>query len=264
MSSDLPASARARQLLRAAGFVGVTGAMLPLYMTRDRLARSERRDEIRDRWVRRWSRLLLDLFGIRVTVLGDPSPPRGRGRLVVANHRSAIDVGVLLHTFGGRMVSRSDLSGWPLVGAAARSVGTVFVDRADAGSGASAIRSIRELLKAHQTVIIFPEGTTFPGDEVRPFQPGSFLAALRTESEVLPVGIAYERGSEATFFNETFTNHLGRMAAAPKPTRVTLSIGSPILVERGTRSAPLAAEAHAAVQELVHRSRASVDSPASP
>ncbi len=108
------------------------------------------------------------------------------------------------------MVSRADLAGWPLIGFAARSVGTVFVDRADAASGASALRSMRTHLAAGSSVIVFPEGTTFPDDEVRPFQPGAFVAAARAGVDVLPVGLAYETGSGAAFFGEAFTAHLAR------------------------------------------------------
>ncbi len=249
--------ARVRQAARAAGFIGVTGAMLPVYVSRDRLAARESRDAVRDRWVKRWAGALLSIFAVTPELCA-PAPPRsGRGRLVVSNHRSAIDIGVLLKVLGGRMVSRADLSRWPVIGAAARSVGTVFVDRSDASSGASAIREIRELLRAGQTVIVFPEGTTFAGDEVRPFQAGAFLSAMNTEAEVLPVGLAYEAGSQAAFVNETFPAHLARLAAATRPTCVRISVGTPIPMSKGARASKLARVAHDAVEREVARARAS-------
>jgi len=248
---------RVRQAGRAFGFVGFTSIMIPLYVGRDRLASEASRDAVRDRWVKRWAGGLLALFDVHVEPLELPPLPRGQGRLIVSNHRSAIDIGVLLKTFGGRMVSKADLSGWPIIGAAARSVGTVFVDRGDAKSGASAIRGIRELLRAGQTVVIFPEGTTFAGDEVRPFQAGSFLSATNTGAEILPVGLAYEEGSEAAFVGETFPQHLGRMAAARRPTRVKVAIGAPIATEKATKAASLARATHAAVAREVERARAS-------
>jgi 1-acyl-sn-glycerol-3-phosphate acyltransferase len=249
---------RARQAARAAGFLGFTAVMIPLYVGRDTLAKPHDRDAVRDRWVKRWASGLLSLFDVRVEPI-DPvtPPPDGVGRLIVSNHRSAIDIGVLLQTFGGRMVSKADLSGWPVVGAAARSVGTVFVERGDAKSGAQTIRAIRDLLRAGQTIVIFPEGTTFAGDEVRPFQPGSFLSATNTGAEVLPIGLAYEEGSDAAFVGETFPQHLARMAASPKPTRVRLAIGEAIRTEKATKAAALAELSHAAVERAVTRARAS-------
>jgi len=242
-----------RMVFRASGFGALTSLMLPAYLMRDRIASDASRAEVRRRWVHTWSGLLLDLFSIDLEVLGAIPNEPGKGRLVVANHRSAIDIGVLLRLFEGYMVSRNDLAGWPLIGAAARSVGTVFVDRSDSGSGASAIRAMRTLLKSGETVCIFPEGTTFEGDEVRPFHQGAFIAALHTSAQIIPVGIAYPVGSGAAFVNESFPAHLARMSRSTR-TRAAVSIGTPIEVGK-RRAADLSNEAHAAVQSLVQRSR---------
>jgi 1-acyl-sn-glycerol-3-phosphate acyltransferase len=197
------------------------------------------------------------MFGVRVLARGAP-PTRRRGHLVVANHRSTADILVLLRAFGGHMVSRSDLAGWPLVGIAARAVGTVFVDRSDAASGASAVRAIRSRLAAGSTVIVFPEGTTFPDDEVRTFHAGAFVAALRSGADIVPVGLAYGTGSGAAFVNESFPAHLARMAAA-RPSDVVMCIGEPLAIPENARAAHLRDQAHAAVQRLVHEARRVVD-----
>jgi 1-acyl-sn-glycerol-3-phosphate acyltransferase len=248
-----------RRALRIAGFVGITAAMLPAYALRDTLTMRASKDPVRDRWLRRWSGALLRLFDIHVVLVGQvPAARSGHGRLVVSNHRSAIDIAILLNTFGGHMVSRADLAGWPLVGAAARRVGTVFVDRASTVSGATAIRAMRSLLEQGRTVLVFPEGTTFPDDEVRPFHGGAFIAALHTRAEIVPVGIAYERGSGAAFVGESFPAHLRRMSAAPA-TRVVVSVGEPVEVQDAARAAELASRAQRGVAELVTRARAACD-----
>jgi 1-acyl-sn-glycerol-3-phosphate acyltransferase len=218
-----------------------------------------RRDAVGRAWVGAWSAAMLTMFGLDVQVVG-PLPEPGRGRLIVANHRSTADILILLRTFGPQMVSRADLARWPLIGPAARSVGTVFVDRKDAASGATAVRLICSRLEAGASVAVFPEGTTFPDDEVRPFQTGAFLAAARAGAELLPVGLAYQRGSGAAFFGETFPAHLSRMAAAD-PSRVVLCVGPVIGHEEGLRAAGLRARAHAAVEALVRQAREVVDRP---
>lgn len=248
---------RTRRALRVAGFGAVTATMLPAYLARRALAPETQRYDLQNRWVHAWSGALLRIFGIALDIHGT-NPHGRRGRLIVANHRSTIDIGALLHTFGGHMVSRADLAGWPLVGAAARSVGTVFVDRKDAHSGASALRGIRGLLTAGRTVSVFAEGTTFPDDVVRPFHPGAFMAALKTGADILPVGIAYERGSGAAFVNESFGKHLARMSGAP-PTRVVMRIGDLIPIADRARPKELRDRTHAAVQALVDEARAISD-----
>ena len=248
---------RARQAYRASGFLATTAAMLPLYLSHHRRVPEEQKDLVRDLWVRRWARSLLGLFSISVVVRGSVPPPtrRGeRGRLIVTNHRSAIDIGVILATFGGTMVSRADLATWPVVGAAARSVGTVFVDRASAKSGAATIRTIQKHLEDGQTIAIFPEGTTFGGDDVRPFHGGAFIAAARAGAEVLPVGLAYPASSGAAFLDETFLAHLGRMARSGA-TRMGLAVGQPIVPKKGMRAGELSERAHADVSRLVREAR---------
>lgn len=245
-----------RRAARIAGFGTLTAGMLPGLLAHERLAGDASRDRVRERWVGTWAGTLLGLFGVRAIAMDVP-PRSGRGRLVVANHRSTADILLLLRTFGGRMVSRADLARWPLVGVAARSVGTLFVDRADAASGATAVRTIRSALAAGDTVIVFPEGTTFPDDNVRPFHAGAFVAAARADADVVPVGLAYETGSGTAFVGETFPQHLARMAAAA-PSRVALCAGSPIDASSRKASA-LRDVAHAEVARLVGVARARVD-----
>jgi lyso-ornithine lipid O-acyltransferase len=250
------ARSRARQAYRAGGFLATTAAMLPLYLAHHRRAAEPEKDLVRDLWVRRWARALLGLFSIDVVVRGSvpPTTRRGeRGRLIVANHRSTIDIGVILATFGGTMVSRADLANWPVVGAAARSVGTVFVDRSNAKSGAATIRAIQKHLEDGQTIVLFPEGTTFRGDEVRPFHGGAFIAAARAGAEVLPVGLAYPASSGAAFVDETFVSHLGRMAKSDA-TRMGVAVGVPILT-KGLRAGDVSERAHAEVSRLVREAR---------
>jgi 1-acyl-sn-glycerol-3-phosphate acyltransferase len=235
--------------------------MLPPFAARLALARSDNRASVRDRWVRRWSDALLTLFKVSVDVRGQSllaRPGKGPGRLIVANHRSTIDVAVLLRTFGGRMVSRGDLSDWPVLGAAARSVGTIFVDRGNAMSGATTIRAMRDALREGDTVCLFPEGTTFEGDVVHPFHAGAFVSALRTRAEIVPVGIAYERGSGAAFVGEPFLKHLERMAGGA-PTRLVAKVGEGFIVPERARATELSTRTQAAVQELVNEARVICD-----
>ena len=247
-----------RRAGRIAGFGALTATMLSGFLAHDTIAPAKQRDAVREGWVGAWATGLLGLFGVRVMARGAPRELGPGGHLIAANHRSTADVLVLLRAFGGHMVSRADLARWPLVGQAARSVGTLFVDRTDAVSGASAVRTIRTRLTAGAKIIVFPEGTTFPDDEVRPFHAGAFVAALNTGADIVPVGLAYGQDSGAAFVNETFPQHLARMAAA-EPSSMAMCIGPPILIEPGVRAAALRDRTQAEVQRLVHEARRLVD-----
>jgi len=204
-----------------------------------------------------WSRGAIPLLGVDLTLV-DGEVPRAkeidRAYLVVSNHRAPLDILVNVHLVGGVVLSHHGVAEIPVVGEAARATDTIFVNRDDQRSGAQAIRQMRRRLKAGQNVIAFPEGTTFAGDQVREFKRGVFSAAKGlSHVKVLPIGIAYEPGSE--FVEESFGNHARRMAARPK-TPVWATIGEP----HDVPSKPDQLEAlRERVQGLVDRSAAARD-----
>ena len=230
---------------------GVTQAAV-LYLQLRRPSEHERLG-IAQRWVQAWARGLLAVFGIQQHWVGPAVPPPRKARLIVANHRSPVDIILMLQRFRGSVLARHDLEHWPVLGRAAREGATMFVDRNDPRSGVKAIREIRRRLAAGQTVIVFPEGTTHRGDEVHAFQGGAFAALRGLDVEVLPVGIAYEPGSE--FVDETFVQHVSRMAQRPR-THVALCAGE-VRDAQGDREA-LAAALQRDVQALVNRARAAL------
>ena len=218
-----------RRLVRGAGFFGLTfGAGTLIIVAVERAKDTRDKVAARDHWSGVWARGLLRLFAVDLVVTGDPGGNRhGQGRVVVANHRSIIDIAVVLSLFGGAMVSRKDLERWPIIGRAASGAGTIFVDRGSKESGAQAVQAMEASLRQHDTVCIFPEGTTFVDDEVRPFKAGGFVAAMRAGVPVVPVAIVYPSGSGAAFGGETFLRHLARLADTVR-TRVFVEIGAPM------------------------------------
>ncbi len=211
------------------------------------LARQERRKEELRHSV---SGRILDILGVELRRNG-PAPMGDRAQLVVANHRAALDIGILLHELGGTFLSRADLAEWPVVGRLAREADTIFVDREDRSSGAAAIRSMRRSLKSGKSVMIFPEGATFAGDDVQPFHAGAFIAARGLDVEVVPVGLAYPPGVEYVG-GITFVEHVEGLARRPR-TRVGVAFGEPFPAEG--RADALAERSHAVVQSLVREAR---------
>ena len=193
----------------------------------ERWKASHARDELFDRYMRRWARGLMWINRVRFEVHG-VLPPSSGPRLVVSNHRSALDIPLLLTHFGGSVLSRSDIADWPLLGRAARKARTIFVDRESVRSGVQAIRGIREQLKSGRTVTIFPEGTTLPGDRVGSFSGGAFSAIRGLDVELLPVGLAYTEGTE--YVEDSFLEHASAIASRSS-TRVVAVVGEPRRVQ---------------------------------
>jgi 1-acyl-sn-glycerol-3-phosphate acyltransferase len=170
----------------------------------------------------------------------------------VSNHRSTIDIFLMLSLFGGHLLARGDMEGWPIVGKMAQMAGTLFVDRADAASGAASIRRVTDRLQKGRTIGVFPEGTTFDDDEVRPFHAGAFMAIARVRGVVTPVGLAY-RDPHAYYRDEPIGDHFRRILESDR-THVAVAIGDPI-ESAGTPIAKLRDKAQAEVQGLVRRAR---------
>jgi 1-acyl-sn-glycerol-3-phosphate acyltransferase len=242
---------RTRGVRRLLGLGASTAGYLSLVTVHQRFVPEQEQGALFQRYMRRWARSLVYATGGRVELTPESSVPPQRGaRLVVANHRSAFDIGVLLSLFGGHVLSRADLANWPLLGAAAQRAGTIFVDRENPKSGASAIREIRKRLQAGASVLVFPEGATFRGDEVREFKAGAFTALRGLDVEIVPVGIAYDEGVE--WVGESFVHHVLRVAQRPI-TRCVVHIGTPRIV--AARTPELTRELRDEVQKLVNRAR---------
>ncbi len=259
-----------RMAWRLSAFVAATVAMW-IGMELDFLVRRRTpRIDLINKWVPRWAGALLWIFGVRVDSRG-PHIERGRlypgrgaggvGRIFVMNHRSGVDIPVVLTQVAAHVISRHDLANWPLIGPGARRIGTLFVDRASRRSGAEVLKQVDDSLERGEGVAMFPEGTAFAGDEVREFRPGAFKAAVRAGAEIVPMGIAYEN-PEAYYRDETFMEHMSR-GASFRCLRVAVEVGEPIVPD-GLTAIELKDRARQRLVELVAKARDRIEGKTSP
>lgn len=201
-----------------------------------------------------WAKGVFPILGVDFTHVGGALPRDLGPFLVISNHRSPLDILVAQHLVGGVVLAHHGVANIPVIGDAATYTDTVFVDREDSKSGARAIRKLRRRLREGRNVVVFPEGTTFEGDEVRPFKRGAFTAAKGlSHTRVLPIGLAYRAGDE--FAEETFSTYSSRMSRRPS-TPVWATLGEPADVPR---TAADEAALRDVVQGLVDRSAAARD-----
>lgn len=209
----------------------------------------------------RWAADVLRDFRVEPRIEGAlPPRPAPGPRLVLANHRSFLDIPLMLRLFGGHHLSRADVADWPVVGRAARRTGTLFVERGDGRSGAQAVRDLRRALRERRTLLVFAEGGTFAGDEVQPFRAGALVAARGIpDVEVVPVGVAYP--PRLDWHRIPMTEHLRRTAARPTiPVGVAVGPARPVPRDPRTGLPALQAE----VQDLVRRARGAVPGDGAP
>jgi 1-acyl-sn-glycerol-3-phosphate acyltransferase len=162
-------------------------------------------------------RLLARLTGTAVNVYGRDRLPDGPA-IVVPNHPSWLDglaiTTALPHSFrfvAGEVLQHEGLSGFVL-----KRLGTEFVERYEREHGVADTDRIVALVRAGQSLVIFPEGRLARAPGLRPFHMGAFVVAAQAGVPIVPLAI---RGTRAILRPE---HHFPRRGS------VDISIGQPI------------------------------------
>jgi 1-acyl-sn-glycerol-3-phosphate acyltransferase len=142
---------------------------------------------------RGWFRALMRASGVRLVVRGSArlTVEGDRGTLVAANHVSWLDIPAVLATEPMRVVAKSDLRRWPVVGLLAARGGTVFIDRHRLRRLPETVADIAAVLQTGQSMLVFPEGSTWCGRTLGRFYAATFQSAIDAEATVRPVTICY-------------------------------------------------------------------------
>ncbi|WAC90028.1 lysophospholipid acyltransferase family protein [Mycobacterium sp. Aquia_213] len=133
-----------------------------------------------------YCQMLLRVFGIRISVSGAPIRNL-RGVLVVGPHMSWLDVFALGAVLPGWYVARADMFGE----LAARLLKIIPIERASLRQLPEVVDTVAERLRAGQTVVAFPEGTTWCGVACGSFYPAMFQAAIDAGRPVQPLRLTY-------------------------------------------------------------------------
>lgn len=165
-----------------------TFALLAIWVIGAALVRGARRERLRVWTMRRWGRISLWAFRVRVTV--DGSPPTSAG-LVVSNHVSYIDILLYASVLGASFVSMVEVRSWPVLGLLARVAGTVFIDRAKRRELVVVNGRIEHVLGAGRQLVLFPEGSNSDGSQVQPFRPSLLQPAARGALPVHYAAVTY-------------------------------------------------------------------------
>ena len=158
--------------------------------------------------------LLFRIYRLRAT---GQKRLRGNGPLIYAPvHRSHLDAPLI----GGltqrrvRYLGKEELFHPKPLGWFMRSIGTFPVRRGEADL--DAMRAALGLLNDGEAMLVFPEGTRQPSDDIGPVFDGTAWLAAKSGAPVLPVGIAGTREA------------MPSGAKLPKRTQVAIVVGVPL------------------------------------
>jgi len=202
-----------------------------------------------------WYRRLCRIIRLDIQVRGT----RIDSALLIANHVSWLDIPLLGATGPTTFLSKAEVREWPLVGWMADVVGTLYIERG-AHQTAGLVSAIADTIRCGRSVVIFPEGTTSDGEDLRRFHPRLFAAAQEPRLGLQPVAIRYgaDRAPDpiAPFVgDDSLLAHLWRVLHHPRlhaevsflPPIETAGLDRRTLAE-GSRAAIAAALGLAAVQ----------------
>jgi 1-acyl-sn-glycerol-3-phosphate acyltransferase len=141
------------------------------------------------------ARRVLGALGARLDAPREPlAAPTSSGTLIVANHRSWLDIVAVLALEPVGFLAKQEVAGWPLIGPAARRLRTVFVDRWSLRALPGSVAELAATLRRGQSVLAFPEATTWCGGHGGgPFRRAPFQAALDAGAPIRPVTFTYSQ-----------------------------------------------------------------------
>lgn len=150
------------------------------------------RSELAHNWACLWGQSVFFLNpGWKVTVYDRHNlPEKGNSTVLVANHKSAMDICALFATgIPFRWLSKKLVFKLPLVGQAMRWAGYVPIDRGNPNSHKEALEASMNWLKKGVPMLYFPEGTRSESNELRPFKMGAFNIAEQQQVAITPLVI---------------------------------------------------------------------------
>ena len=181
----------------------------------------------RSRAKRIYCRVLLWCLGVRVTVSGGPIRNLP-GVLVVSDHMSWLDIVAIAAVLPATrwraapasFVGRADVAANLVVRMMACIIKVIPIERASLRQLPAVVDAVAARLRAGQTVVAFPEGTTWCGLASGPFYPAMFQAAVDTGRPVQPLRLRYYHRDgrvstvPAYIGDDTLLRSIGRLLVA--------------------------------------------------
>jgi len=168
--------------------------------------------------IRLWARLLLRAAGIDLRTERMETVDRKQRYILVANHYSYFDIPVIIAAVPQpiRFMAKISLFKIPIFGWALARAGFIPIDRKNRRTAVKSFDLAAQRIRKGNTIVVFPEEGRSRNRQMRPFQRGGFLLALKSELPILPLAI------DGTY-------DVYRVAAKKiTPGPVTIKVGEPI------------------------------------
>jgi 1-acyl-sn-glycerol-3-phosphate acyltransferase len=167
---------------------------------------------------RRWARLALRIFGVKVHFVGLENLENGKTYVYVSNHASMFDIPAVIGSIPDevRIVFKKELSYVPIWGWALAVGHYISIDRFSAKDAMKSLDEAAEKIRQGASVLLFAEGTRTKTGKLQPFKRGAFSLAAKSGIPVVPLTI-----------NNSF-NILPKGSLRIRPADISLIVDTPI------------------------------------
>jgi 1-acyl-sn-glycerol-3-phosphate acyltransferase len=149
------------------------------------------KERILHKFAQAWSRAIMKTILSPVTVTGLDKIDTSKPHVYAVNHASALDIPMLYVylPFQFRIVFKSELLSYPVIGWHLKRSGQVCIDQQHPARSVGSVRSAVKSLKAGTPLVIFPEGGRTPDGEIKPFMAGAFFLAIKAQVDIVPIAL---------------------------------------------------------------------------
>lgn len=152
----------------------------------------------------RYCQIGLKILGIEIN--SDLMPSETRGKLILSNHMSYLDVICLSSLFPTTYVTSVEIKDTFGLGLICKLCGCLFTERRRSLRGPNVMEKelseVQSVLKEGLALTLFPEGTSSNGEKLLPFKTSLIEGAIRSRADILPLVIKYEEIEKKRFSKE--------------------------------------------------------------
>lgn len=152
------------------------------------------RDALVNKNVEEWAQQVVNLMNCgtsEITIVGKEKIPQDTAVVFIGNHQSYLDIPLMLGYAGKNLafIAKSEVLKVPVFSDWMKLMQCIFLVRESPRQSVQAMSEAVERVKQGYSMMIFPEGHRSHTDEIKPFHPGSFKLAFRSEVPIVPVTI---------------------------------------------------------------------------
>ncbi|HUP63959.1 MAG TPA: lysophospholipid acyltransferase family protein [Thermoanaerobaculia bacterium] len=144
-----------------------------------------------DRLIRWWALVIVRAAGLTLTAQGTEKLDPARRYILVANHASYLDIPILFAAVHQplRFLAKASLFKVPIFGWGLKYSGFVPIDRKNRKTAIASFDLASSRIAKGNSIVVFPEEGRSSERQMKPFQRGAFLLALKSGLPVVPVAI---------------------------------------------------------------------------